>query len=115
MTVLGSSNSEPSIPLAGFGGCSIVHTFEEMNRRLLKGGSQGAALAEGKNADAYADGPDGCQQPHARESRTQKGREIVRVRKDSTSRAEERSDSGCPGEAGCCRFRFHGKEDSATF
>jgi hypothetical protein len=33
-----------------------------------------AALAERKNADANADGPDGCQQPHGRETRTQKDR-----------------------------------------
>lgn len=51
-----------------------------------------AALSERKSADANADGPDGYQQPRDRESRTQKDREIVRVRKDSASRANERSD-----------------------
>jgi len=46
---------------------------------------------------------------------TIKDREIVRIRKDSASGANERSDSGCQRDAGCCRFRFHGKPHSATF
>ena len=72
-----------------------------------------AAFAERKSADANADGPDGSQQPHAREIRTQTGREIVRVRKDSASRANESSDSGCYGDASCCRSPLPPGERSA--
>jgi hypothetical protein len=66
-----------------------------------------AALAERKNADANADGPDGCQEPHAREIRTQTGRETVRVRKDSAGRANESSDCSCQRDAGCSRSLLH--------
>jgi len=72
-----------------------------------------AAYAERKNADPDADGPDGSQQPHDRETRIQKDREIVRVRKDSASRANESSDSGCYGDAGCCRSPLPPGEPSA--
>ena len=61
-----------------------------------------AACAERKNADPNADDPDGCQQPHARQ-KTRKVWHIVRVRKDSTGRANKRSDSGCYGDWGRCR------------
>src|SRR5579864_1495590 len=71
-----------------------------------------AARAERKNADPNADGPDRSQQPHAREI-PHKGREIVRVRKDSASRANERSDSSCNGDAGCCRTPLPLGEPSA--
>ena len=52
------------------------------------------------------------QQPHDCEIRKiRKGREIVRVRKDSASRANQRSDSGCQSDAGCSRFLFHDKPE----
>ena len=47
-----------------------------------------AALAERKDADANANGPHSGQQPH--DYRTRKVREIVRVRKDSASRANQK-------------------------
>lgn len=53
-----------------------------------------APRAQRKNPDANADAPQGRQQPHAREIRSQRGREIVRVRKDSANRANERNDPG---------------------
>jgi hypothetical protein len=55
-----------------------------------------AACAERKNADANADDPDRCQEPHARQ-KTRKIWHIVRVRKDSAGRANKGSDSGCYG------------------
>jgi hypothetical protein len=69
-----------------------------------------AALAERKNANANPDGPDGCQHPHAREI-LKKVREIVRVRKESTSWANESSDSGCPGDAGRSRSLIHDRPE----
>ena len=61
-----------------------------------------AIPAERKDTDTNADGPDGRQQPYERQTRIQKGRKVVCVRKDSASRADERSDSGCYGKAGGC-------------
>jgi hypothetical protein len=63
-----------------------------------------AAFAERKDADANANGPDSSQQPHDCERRTRKDRGIVRIRKDSASGANERSDSGCQRDAGCWRL-----------
>jgi len=54
-----------------------------------------AAFAERKSADANADGPDGSQKPHVPEKRIRKDREIARVGKDSASRTNQKSDSGC--------------------
>jgi len=49
-----------------------------------------AALAERKTADANADGPHDCQQPHDCEIRNREERQMVCVRKDRASRANER-------------------------